>query len=140
MKQMVRGTFNYQHSVQHLGGSEFLLFDNHGADASAGPSRVLLVDISGDSVREQTVFPTAETTEEFKLFSHNRGNISISLDRERVLVASSNQGIALEVRLSDGVILNVFRNVHDLTGLNHNLGEAGDRAIYLVFKDLQFVE
>ena len=98
------------------------------------------MDISGDSVREQTVFPTAETTEEFKLFSHNRGNISISLDRERVLVASSNQGIALEVRLSDGVILNVFRNVHDLTGLNHNLGEAGDRAIYLVFKDLQFVE
>ena len=57
-----------------------------------------------------------------------------------MIVVSSNQGIGLEVRLSDGAVLNVFRNVHDLSGLRHNLEEAGDRAIYLVFKDLQYVE
>ena len=57
-----------------------------------------------------------------------------------MIVASSDQGIALEVRLSDGSVLNVFRNVHDLSGLEHNHEDAGDRAVYLAMKDLQYVE
>ena len=50
VKRLVRGTFIYQHSVQHLSGSEFLLFDNDGADVEAGPSRVLLVDLADGAV------------------------------------------------------------------------------------------
>ena len=140
IKRMVRGTFTFQHSVQHLKGSEFLLFDNHGADTDAGPSRVLLVDLADGGISERTVYPLADTPEEFRFYSPIRGNISISQDRERIIVASSNQGLGLEVRLSDGAVLNVFLNIHDLSGLEHNLEEAGNRAIYLVLKDLQYVE
>ena len=140
VKRMVRGTFIHQHSVQHLTGSQFLLFDNQGGDFNAGPSRVLLVDLRDDAVHERTVYPTGDTPEEFKYYSRIRGNIAISQDRHRVIVASSNQGIGLEVRVSDGAILNVFRNIHDLSGLKHNLEGADDRAIYVVLKDLQYVE
>ena len=140
MKRMVQGTFTQQHSVQHLRQSKFLLFDNLGADVDAGPSRVVLVDLAGGAVLERTVYPRGDTSEELRFFSHVRGNISISRDRERVIIASSNQGIGLEVRLSDGAVLNVFRNIHDLSGLKHNLEEAGNKAIYLVLRDLQYAE
>lgn len=53
---------------------------------------------------------------------------------------SSDQDIGLEVRLTDGSVMNVFRNVHDLSGLKYNLEDAGDRAVYLVLQDLQYVE
>ena len=140
VKRLVRGTFIYQHSVQHLSGSEFLLFDNDGADVEAGPSRVLLVDLADGAVRERTVYPTARTPEDLTIYSSNRSNVSISQDRRRVLVASANQGIALELQIEDGTILNVFRNIHDMSGLSLNLEDVGDRAIYFVFKDLQYVE
>ena len=140
VKRLVRGTFIYQHSVQHLSGSEFLLFDNDGADVEAGPSRVLLVDLADGAVRERTVYPTAGTPEDLTIYSSNRSNVSISRDRRRVLVASANQGIALELQIEDGMILNVFRNIHDMSGLSLNLEEAGDKAIYFVFKDLQYME
>ena len=140
IKRMVRGTFSQQHSVQHLKESKFLLFDNHGADINAGPSRILLVDLAGSAVHEQTIYPRADTPEELRFFSYLRGNISISQDRERMIIASSNQGIGLEVQLSDGGVLNLFRNIHDLSGMAHNLEEAGERAIYLVLRDLQYVE
>ena len=140
IKLMVRGTFIHQHSVQHLRGSEFILFDNHGADFETGPSRVLVVDLAGGAVRERTVYPTGTTPEDLSIYSSNRSNVSISKDRKRVLVASANQGLALELQVSDGMILNVFRNIHDMSGLSLNLEEAGDRAIYFVFKDLQYVE
>ena len=55
-------------------------------------------------------------------------------------MASSDQGIALELQVSDGTVLNVFRNMHDMSGLSLNLVEAGDMAIYFVLKDLQYVE
>ena len=140
IKLMVRGTFIHQHSVQHLSGSEFILFDNHGADIETGPSRVLVVDLAGGAVRERTVYPTDDTPKELRIYSHIRGNIAISEDRERLLVASSDQGIAVELQVSDGMVLNVFRNIHDMSGLSLNLEEAGDRAIYVVLKDLQYVE
>ena len=140
IKRMVRGTFTFQHSVQHLKGSEFLLFDNHGADTDAGPSRVLLVDLADGGISERTVYPLADTPEEFRLYSRIRGSITISKDRDRFLIVSSNQGIALEVRLSDGVILNVLRNIHDLSGLKHNLEMADSRAVYLLLQDLQYIK
>ena len=140
MKHMIRGSFALQHSVQHLKGSKFILFDNHGADSEPGPSRILLVDLAGTVVRERTIYPLPDTPDDLRFYSPIRGNVSISQDRERIILVSSNQGLGLEVRLSDGAVLNVFRNIHDLTGLKYNLEEAGDRAIYLVFNDLQYVE
>ncbi len=140
MKQLVSGSFIHQHSVQHLKGSQFLMFDNHGADVNAGPSRVLLVDLADGAVRERTVYPLGDTPERLRFYSPIRGNISISQDRERIILVSSNQGIGLEVRMADGAVLNVFRNVHDLSGLSHSLEDADDRAVYLLLNDLQYVE
>ena len=140
VNRMIRGTFIQQHSVQHLRGTEFLLFDNHGGGGEGGPSRILLVDLANGAVRERTVYPTADTPRELRLYSQIRGNITISHDRERVIATFSNEGLALELRISDGAILNVFRNVHDLSGLHYNLENAEGRAAYVLFNDLQYVE
>ena len=140
VKHLARGTFIHQHSVQHLSGSEFILFDNHGADAKNGPSRVLVVDLAGGAVRERTVYPTDDTPQDLVIYSRVRGNIEISEDRGRLIVSSSDQGIGLELQVSDGVVLNVFRNIHDMSGLSLNLEETGGMAIYFVLKDLQYVE
>ena len=56
VKTLVRGTFNGQHSVKHLTGDRFLVFDNWGVGADRdGPSRVLMIDLADGS--ETTVFP-----------------------------------------------------------------------------------
>ena len=81
-----------------------------------------------------------DTPQDLRIYSRIRGNIAISEDRERLIVASSDQGIAVELQISDGTVLNVFRNIHDMSGLSLNLEEAGDRAIYFVFNDVQYVE
>ena len=140
VKLMVRGTFIHQHSVQHLSGSKFILFDNSGGDNKNDPSRILVVDLAGGAVRERTLYPTDETPEDLRIYSRIRGNIDISEDRERLILASSDPGIGLELQVSDGAVLNVFRNIHDMSGLRLNLEDAGDRAIYFALLDLQYVE
>ena len=140
MVHMVRGAFVMQHSVQHLGGSQFLLFDNHGAELHSGPSRVLLVDLRDDGIVERTIWPRPcdkPTGERFH--SNIRGNLAISPDRERVLVASSDQGLGFEVSLRTGKTLRVLRNLHDVSGLPHAPTGADRNAVYLVLKDLQYV-
>ena len=116
LKRLVRGGFLQQHSVQHLEGSTFLMFDNLGHDYVGGPSRLLMVDVSDG--RETTIFPNERTPEALRgLFSKNAGNIDISHDRERAIVAFTNDGVAVEVRISDGAVLNVFTSLHDVSGL-----------------------
>lgn len=139
-KRMIRGTFTKQHSVQHLSGSVFLLFDNLGAEhGGIGPSRILLVDIAHDAVRERTVYPRLDTPFDHRFFSKTRGNISISADRERIIVVSTNEGLGYEIEIATGLVLNVFRNQHDLTG--QGLGRATDwhRAVSLALWDLTYV-
>ncbi len=136
MKRMVQGTFKLQHSVQHLGGSQFVMVDNLGADAKAGPSRVLLVDLAGGAVRERTVFPTASTPSQYRFFTEIRGNLSVSQDRRRLIVASTNEGYALEIRISDGTILGVFRNQHEASLLTGEQGTVGEFLLY----DLTYVD
>lgn len=41
----------------------------------------------------------------------------ISADRRRALLSDPSNGRALEIRLADGEVLNVFRQTHDLSGL-----------------------
>lgn len=114
LKRLHRGTFHHQHSVTHLEGSKFILFDNRGAvgreDRGASQplqSRLLVVDLAtGD---EFTVFPGAATPARFQgLYSRVRGYISISPDRQRVIATYAGQG-ALEVRIADGAVLTAFR-------------------------------
>ena len=116
IKRMVRGSFYYQHSVYHLTGATFLMFDNHGDDGVHGPSRLLKIDLADG--REMTLFPNDRTPEPLRnLFTSFEGNIDISPDRRRALVAFTHTGVAVEVRLADGEVLNVFHSLHDVSNL-----------------------
>ena len=128
LKRLVRGTFYQQHSVRHLEGSTFIMFDNFGTDGVHGPSRLLMIDISDGS--ETTVFPNDRTPEDLAkhLYSATRGSIDVSPDRSRATVSYTLSGIAVEVRLSDGEVLNVFRNLHDVSGLEQFPEGRSDRA------------
>ena len=124
VKRLVRGSFFQQHDVLHLGGSRFLLFDNHGESADGfGPSRLLVVDVAdGD---ETTVFPNAATPDHLReaFFTLRKGSIFLSPDRRRAIATAT--WLAVEVRLADGAVLTVFNAVHDVApeafpGANHH--------------------
>ena len=136
IKRLVRGGFFMQHSVQHLTGSSFLLFDNQGGDETGGPSRLLRLDLADG--RETTLFPNADTPEFLRgLFEKDHGNIDISPDRQRALVAFTRAGLAVEVRLADGAALNVFESLHDVSGLEQfrDEGEGNAAAFKLMGLD-----
>jgi hypothetical protein len=127
LKRLIRGTFIRQHSVHHLSGSRFLLFDNYGADREGGPSRLLEVDIASGT--ERTVFPTPNhASQQRELFSGWAGHLSISPDRQRVIVTSSNEGVALEIRLTDGKVLREFLNLHDVSSVETLTADREERA------------
>lgn len=114
LKRLVRGGFFMQHSVKHLEGAKFLMFDNWGGDDAQGASRLLLVDLAEGS--ETTLFPNAATPEPLRnLFSMYRGHLSISPDRRRALCTFSDEGKSVEVRLADGAALAVFTNLRDIS-------------------------
>ena len=116
VKRLVRGSFFYQHSVQHLTGATFLMFDNWGGDGVHGPSRLLMIDLADG--QETTLFPNDRTPKPLQnLFTRGEGAIDISPDRRRVLVSFTQAGVAVEVRLADGAVLNVFHSLHDVSNL-----------------------
>ena len=111
LKRLVRGTFYRQHSVTHLEGTKFLMFDNQGGDGVHGPSRLLLVDVAEGT--EHTIFPNGATPGHLQdLFSEFKGHVSVSPDRRRAFVTFYREGKAVEVRLADGAVLSVFTNLH----------------------------
>lgn len=116
VKRVVRGSFAQQHSVQHWQGSQFLMFDNRNLhNGVPTQSRLLLIDLA--SGQETTVFPKGDIPQLPLLFSLKAGNVAVSPDRERAIVAFTRIGIAVEIRLDDGAILNIFRNLHDISGI-----------------------
>ena len=129
IKALVRGTFNRQHSVKHLTGSLFLVFDNWGVGAERdGSSRVLTVDLADGS--ETTVFPGPSTPDDLALadlFTRRRGSLSVSPDRQKLIATFLKGWKALEIEIATGKVLTEFTGVHDLTPL-------GDSA-----PDLRFV-
>ena len=126
VKRYVQGTFVRQHSVKHLGGSEFILFDNAGGyaqDADVGPgspvlgkrrSRVLVMDLA--SGRERILFPR---TPERPWYTPVRGRISLSPDRKRVVASFLRVGKAVEVRIADGAVLAEFDFIRVRRGLSY---------------------
>lgn len=137
LKRLVRGGFFMQHSVQHLTGSSFLLFDNQGGDETGGPSRLLRLDLADG--RETTLFPNADTPEFLRgLFEKDHGKIDISPDRQRALVALTRAGLAVEVRLADGAALNVFESLHDVSGWEQFRGAAEENAAMFKLMGLDY--
>ena len=134
VKRLVKGTFYQQHAVRHLEGSVFIMFDNIGGGADGGHPRLLMIDIADG--RETTVFPNERTPEDLlsRLYSRNRGSVSVSPDGRRAIAAYTLKGIAVEVRLSDGEVLNVFRSLHDASGLGQfPEGRADSAALFRMY-------
>lgn len=117
LKHVYTGGFLFQHSAQPTGDGRIILFDDIGASEAHEPSRVLLFDPVSGAAR--TVFPTASTPKGTPFFSRIKGNINLSGDGQRALVAATEIGMSYEIRLSDGAILTVFDNLHDLHSLSH---------------------
>lgn len=111
VRHMFRGGFTHQHSVTPAGDGRILMYDNFGSDYAGGPSRLLSYDLL--KRREETLFPRAGR-EPTHSFSETAGNISLSEDGTRALLAVTWTGKAYEIRLSDGAILTEFDNLHDV--------------------------
>ena len=116
LKRLVRGSFIHQHTVRHFEKARFLLFDNLGSDGVHGPSRLLMVDLA--TGKETTLFPRDHTPARMRWVTRMWGSLALSPDRRRVLFDETMAGRTLEVRLSDGRILNIFRQLHDLSNVD----------------------
>ena len=115
LKRLVRGSFHRQHGVRHLEKARFMMFDNLGTDGTWGPSRLLMVDLA--TGEETTLFPNDATPAHLRdWFAEARGQFDVSSDRSRVLLVDPQGARAFEIRLADGLVLNVFRQLHDLRG------------------------
>lgn len=120
IKRLVRGTFLGQHSVRHIGAATFVMFDN-GTERGltppgvVGASRLLTIDLA--TGQERTIFPNDRTPETLHHFSSKIGKVDVSPDRKRAIISYGFTGIAVEVRLSDGEVLNVFRSLHDVAAV-----------------------
>ena len=138
VKRIVRGSFFRQHSVHHLEGSKFLLFDNLGSDGAHGPSRVLVVDLADGS--ETTLFPNDRTPEHLRgLYTRIAGHITISPDRSRAIATFSWPGIAVEISLADGEALNTFRSLHDVSSVEDFPEERIDRAAAFRMTGMEYI-
>ena len=116
LKRLARGGFIRQHAVRHFEKARFLMFDNLGSDGVHGPSRLLMVDLA--TGKETTLFPRDHTPARLRWVTHFRGQLAVSPDRRRVLFDETMAGRTLEVRLSDGRVLNIFRQLHDLSSVD----------------------
>ena len=138
VKRLVRGSFFYQHSVQHLTKATFLMFDNYGGDGVHGPSRLLKIDLADG--RETTLFPNDQTPQPLRnLFSEDQGTIDISPDRRRAMVSFTHEGVAVEVRLADGAVLNVFHSLHDVSNLEQFPEERQQRAAVFTMRGISYI-
>jgi len=116
LKRLVRGSFVNQHAVRHFEKARFLMFDNLGTDGVHGPSRLLMVDLA--TGKETTLFPRDHTPTHLRRVTAVNGHIEVSPDRQRVLFNEKTHGRILELRLSDGRVLNIFRQLHDLSSVD----------------------
>ena len=116
LKRLARGGFVNQHAVRHFEKARFLMFDNLGTDGVHGPSRLLMVDLA--TGKETTLFPRDHTPAHLRRVTPMSGSLAVSPDRRRVLFNEAMAGQTLEVRLSDGRVLNIFRQLHDLSSVD----------------------
>lgn len=127
LKHLVRGTFFKQHDVTHLAGTTFLMFDNRGVTQEPHFSRLLMIDIATGV--ETIVFPNERTPDALRgLYTQTGGSIAISSDGTRVIIAFTGEGLAVELRLSDGAVLSVVRSLHDVSELDPFSAERLERA------------
>ena len=137
LKKLVSGSFHRQHGVRHLEGARFLIFDGLGTDGVHGPSRLLMVDLA--TAEEVTVFPNDATPDDLlDWFAPFGGQFDVSADRRRALLVDPQGARAFEIRLSDGRVLNVFRQTHDLSSLAGMPAELAGKSALFEFNGIHY--
>ena len=120
VKRLITGSFVNQHSAQFAGDGTIVLFDNMGSGPDSLPSRVLALDLADGS--ERVVHARGNEGE----FTAVSGNLDLSVDGRRVLVAYTQAGRVNEIDLRSGAVLSVFENLHT--------GRApGETGLYKIF-------
>ena len=139
LKKLVSGSFHRQHGVRHLEGARVLIFDNLGTDGVHGPSRLLMVDLA--TAEEVTVFPNDATPDYLRdWFVPFGGQFDVSADRRRALLVDPQGARAFEIRLSDGRVLNVFRQTHDLSSLAGMPMELAGKSALFEFNGIHYAD
>ena len=107
-----RGSFYQQHGVTPTGDGRVLLLDNQWTLPSRpdGASRVLSVDLT--TGEQTTLYPRADTPDEWRPWSPFLGSIVLSDDGERALVTFPNDGYGVEINAADGRLHRVFRGAN----------------------------
>lgn len=115
VKYAVTGRTAAQHGLHFLPDGTALGFDNLGGDRRLGGSRVVHIDLVKGTAR--TLFPQEDVESGSGLlpfFSQVAGQIDVSADGKRALVAVTHQGRLLEIDVASGRPLWVYDNTHDI--------------------------
>ena len=113
VKWIATGKTVGQHSPLFMGNNKILIFDNMGAWAPHGNTRVAAIDLTDESI--ETVFPRENSSPLVAFNSSKSGNIDLHESRKYALVAASFQGMAVEVDLESGEVLWKYSNTSNLT-------------------------
>jgi hypothetical protein len=117
VKYVVSGRTAAQHGPQFLPDGTVLAFDNLGGERKLGGSRVVRLDLVKGTA--QTVFPRGgahheQTQALLPVHSQTAGQLDVSADGERALVAITHQGRIVEIDVDSGKPLWVYENTHDI--------------------------
>jgi len=140
IKLFIKGNFMWQHSAHPLPDGRIVLFDDFGIAEETGASRVMILDPL--TQHETTVFPNAQTPEEYPTFTPHLGRIDLSRDRTRALVAYGSNGRGYEIDLTTGALLTAFDNVRDLRPARPHIkkaemaGRNDEHGLYYIYPDV----
>ncbi len=114
VKYLVTGLTAAQHAAQFLPDGRVLAFDNLGGDSKLGGSRVVRMDLAKGTA--ETLFPRGTEKEKGLLPVHSAtaGQIDVSPDGKRALVAVTHNGRIIEIDTSNGTPLWAYENTHDI--------------------------
>jgi outer membrane protein assembly factor BamB len=112
VKYLVSGRSAAQHAAQFLPDGSVLALDNLGGERSLGGTRVVRINLVTGAA--QTVFPKGGEQRLLPVQTETAGQISVSSDGKRALVAVTHQGRIIEIDVASGAPLWVYDNTHDI--------------------------
>jgi hypothetical protein len=112
VKYLVSGRSGAQHAAQFLPDGSVLALDNLGGERSLGGTRVVRIDLVTGAA--QTVFPKGGEQGLLPVQTDTAGQISVSADGKRALVALTHQGRIIEIDVASGRPLWAYENTHDI--------------------------
>jgi hypothetical protein len=112
VKYLVSGRSAAQHAAHFLPDGSVLALDNLGGERSLGGTRVVRINLATGA--SHTVFPKGGEDGLLPLTTDTAGQIDVSADGRRALVAVTHQGRVIEIDVESGRPLWVYENTHDI--------------------------